>query len=149
MRLQFQAAILLLSTSASHAATLSAADAAKIIRSATHGVLKAKQGQYYNPECREKVPYQAQVIDLNGDGRPEVLTSEESTCLAGRAGVRMELFIQSKTGQWQPQFGFAGSPNILPEKHGGFPDIEIMGPGLCFPVWRWNGQRYALHQGCD
>lgn len=29
---------------------------------------------------------------------------------------------------------------------GNWPDIEIGGPGFCFPVERWNGRQYALHR---
>jgi hypothetical protein len=29
---------------------------------------------------------------------------------------------------------------------GGWPDIEIGGPGFCFPVERWNGKQYVLHR---
>ena len=25
-----------------------------------------------------------------------------------------------------------------------FPDIEIGGPGFCFPIWRWNGEKYEF-----
>ena len=29
---------------------------------------------------------------------------------------------------------------------GGWPDIQMGGPGFCFPVWRWNGSAYALNR---
>jgi hypothetical protein len=38
-------------------------------------------------------------------------------------------------------------PNFLATKGvGGWPDIEMGGPGFCFPVWRWNGKAYALNR---
>lgn len=50
--------------------------------------------------------------------------------------------------QWTPQFGFPGIYTVLATKNKGYPDIEIGGPGNCFPVWRWNGQQYAIHKKC-
>ena len=38
-------------------------------------------------------------------------------------------------------------PDFLATKGvGGWPDIEMGGPGFCFPVWRWNGKAYALNR---
>jgi hypothetical protein len=28
----------------------------------------------------------------------------------------------------------------------GWPDLEVGGPGFCFPVQRWNGRAYAQHR---
>ena len=38
-----------------------------------------------------------------------------------------------------------GIPMFL-DQHGaeGYPDIEVGGPGTCFPVERWNGKSYRL-----
>ena len=47
-----------------------------------------------------------------------------------------------------PQFGFPGEYKVLATRHRGYPDIEIPGPGTCFPVWRWNGSAYAIHKRC-
>jgi hypothetical protein len=64
------------------------------------------------------------------------------------AGVQLDLLIKGKDGKWASQFGFPGMYTILETKNLGFPDIEIGGPGTCFPVWRWNGKSYALHKKC-
>ena len=40
-----------------------------------------------------------------------------------------------------------GIPGFLPERSvGGWPDIEVGGPGFCFPVIRWNGEEYRFHR---
>jgi hypothetical protein len=98
-------------------------------------------------DCNTTVDYDAEVIDLNGDGQPEVFTRLHSACY-GMAGVNMDLYVKDKDGQWKPQFGFPGDYNILKTKNLGFPDIEVGGPGDCFPVWRWNGSSYAIKKKC-
>lgn len=120
----------------------------KIIAEATGGGLKSAKGKYFEPSCNESVDYDAEVIDLNGDGQPEVFTQVHGTCLGGMAGVSMNLYIKNKQGQWKPQFGFPGMYSVLKTKHKGFPEIEIGGPGNCFPVWRWNGREYDIHKKC-
>jgi hypothetical protein len=89
----------------------------------------------------------AEAIDLNGDGQLEVMTQEFGSCF-GRAGSQMNLYIKDKGGKWQPQFGFPGSPKVLTAKSHGFPDVEVLGPGTCFPVWRYNGKQYDIAKRC-
>ncbi len=124
------------------------ADQDRIVAEATGGQLKATKGQYFDKDCNAALDYEAEVVDLNGDGQPEVFTSVQGTCLGGMTGVHMNLYIKNKNGQWQPQFGFPGIYTVLKTRNKGYPDIEIGGPGNCFPVWRWNGKAYALHKKC-
>jgi hypothetical protein len=38
-------------------------------------------------------------------------------------------------------------PDFLATKGtGGWPDIQLGGPGFCFAVMRWNGKGYALNR---
>jgi hypothetical protein len=122
---------------------------AKVISDATGGRLKATKGRYFDKSCNESVDYDAEVIDLNGDGQPEVFTNLYGTCVGGSAGVHMDLYIKNKSGQWKAQFGFPGQHNVLNTKSKGFPDIEIGGPGTCFPIWRWNGEQYDAYKRCQ
>ena len=125
-----------------------AASDATIIAEATGGRFKAAKGKYFEKACNERLDYEAEVVDLNGDGQPEVFTSVQGTCMGGMAGVHMNLYIRGADGRWQPQFGFPGIYNVLKTRNKGFPDIEIGGPGNCFPVWRWNGSAYAIYRKC-
>lgn len=120
----------------------------QIIQAVTHGKLKGLKGQYFSKLCGEMIEYEAEVIDLNNDGQLEVFTLESGTCLGGRAGVLLNLYVKDASGQWRTQFDFPGFYKILKTKNKGYPDIEIGGPGLCFPVWRWDGQKYQLHKKC-
>lgn len=121
---------------------------AQVIAQATGGRMKAKSGTYFEKDCNEKTDYGADVVDLNGDGQPEVFVNVSGTCMGGRAGVHLSLYIKNPAGQWKQQFGFPGMYNILKTKSQGYPDIEIGGPGTCFPVWRWNGRQYDLLKKC-
>lgn len=137
---------LLLAPSIQAAPAANAAADAKVIAEATGGQFKATKGKYFEKACNQSLDYEAEVVDLNGDGQPEVFTSVHGTCMGGGAGVHMNLFIKGSNGRWKPQFGFPGMYTILKTKNKGYSDIEIGGPGFCFPVWRWNGREYDLHR---
>lgn len=121
----------------------------KIVAEATNGVLKAQKGKFYEPSCNEQVDYDTQIVDLNHDGSPEVFTNVYGSCLGGNTGVQVNLYIKNGLGKWVPQFGFPGTYTLLSTKNKGLPDIEIGGPGNCFPIWRWNGSEYYLYKKCN
>lgn len=95
----------------------------------------------YTPGAIERV------ADLNGDGRPEVQLSEGSTFCHGMTGMGYSLVSRQADGSWRLMAAGTGIPTFL-ETRGvdGWPDIEVGGPGFCFPVLRWNGREYALQR---
>lgn len=109
--------------------------------------LTERNGQWLDA-CDRPTEPQVDVMDLNGDGKPEVFVSVSGTCY-GNTGVNLSLLIQDKQGRWQDNFGFPGVYRLLGTRHRGYPDIEIGGPGFCFPVWRWNGSRYNIFKRCE
>jgi hypothetical protein len=87
------------------------------------------------------------VADLNGDGRPEAFVSEGSTFCFGSTEVGYALVSKQADGSWKLITGGPGIPTPLATKGtGGWPDLEIGGPGFCFPVERWNGREYQLNR---
>lgn len=94
--------------------------------------------------------------DLNGDVRPDAVVTEGSSFCYGNVGVSYSVVSKQKSGKWKLMAQGTGMPTFL-ETRGkdGWPDIEIGGPGFCFPVERWNGKAYKLsrHQyegkACD
>jgi hypothetical protein len=99
--------------------------------------------------CGKPVEPKVDVVDLNGDGQPEVFVQVMDSMCYGMAGGELFLFIKDKHGHWRSNLGFsAGGYKLLSTKNKGYPDIEIGGPGFCFPVWRWNGRAYAIHKRC-
>ena len=121
---------------------------ARIVAEATGGWLTSTKGAVFEAACNETLDYEAEVVDLNRDGQPEVFTLIHGFCLGGAAEVQVNLLIKGADGRWHPQFGFPGLYTVLETGNAGFPDIEIGGPGFCFPVWRWDGAAYALHKTC-
>lgn len=87
------------------------------------------------------------VKDLNGDGRPDALITEGSVQCYGPAGVGFYLVSQQRDGQWKLMVSESGSAEFLTSKgRDGWPDIQVGGPGACFPVLRYDGQRYGVHR---
>lgn len=85
--------------------------------------------------------------DLNGDGRPEAVLSEGGTFCYGNTGQGFWLLSQQAGGNWKLLTQSQGMPDFLATKgKDGFPDIQIGGPGFCFPVVRWNGKEYKTHR---
>ncbi len=88
-----------------------------------------------------------EIKDLNGDGRPEaVITASGYECY-GNAGQGFTV-LRAVPGGWKTMAGETGIPTFLKERGAqGYPDIEIGGPGTCFPVERWNGKSYRVIGG--
>ncbi len=83
------------------------------------------------------------VLDANGDGRPEAVITEGGTYCFGNTGAGYSLVSKQADGRWKLIANGTGILTLLPTKGaGGWPDIEIGGPGFCFPVERWNGRKY-------
>lgn len=121
------------------------ADTAAALRAAG---FVSKGGEWLNREgeCEAAVE-PGGVRDLNGDGRPEVVITETGTFCYGNTGQGFYLMQQGPDGAWKTLYQSPGVPEFLAAKgSGGWPDIEIGGPGFCFPVVRFNGSTYVNHR---
>jgi hypothetical protein len=85
--------------------------------------------------------------DFNGDTRPDAIITEGGSYCFGMTGTGYTLVSQQADGSWTILSEGSGIPQLF-ETSGadGWPDIEIGGPGFCFPVHRWNGRTYELHR---
>ena len=85
--------------------------------------------------------------DANGDGLMDALVIEGSTYCFGMAGVGYTLITQNPDGDWHIMDERGGIPEFLSTTGAdGWPDIEVGGPGFCFPVVRWDGSAYTLNR---
>lgn len=88
-----------------------------------------------------------EVRDLNGDGRPEAIISEGSVFCFGASETGYAIVSKQADGSWRQITGGSGIPTPLASKGAnGWFDLEIGGPGFCFPVMRFNGREYALNR---
>jgi hypothetical protein len=87
-----------------------------------------------------------QVADLNGDGRPEAVITEGGLFCYGNTGTGFRLVSRQSNGKWVLLHQSQGIPTILTTRVNGWPEIEVGGPGFCFPVLRWNGKEFANHR---
>lgn len=101
-----------------------------------------------DPGTASYVPGQIeQLADLNGDGLPEAIISEASTYCFGNVGMGFSLVSKQADGVWKLLASGQGIATVLSTRGvGNWPDLEIGGPGFCFPVMRWNGTEYAPHR---
>lgn len=88
-----------------------------------------------------------EVRDINGDGMPDAVLTEGGAMCYGMTGTSFWLVSKQPNGSWRLITNEVGIPTFLPRRAAtGWPDIEIGGPGFCFPVHRWNGKEYALNR---
>jgi hypothetical protein len=85
--------------------------------------------------------------DINGDGRSDAVIVESSSYCFGMTGEGFWLVSKQANGSWKLVTSETGIATFQP-RHAvaGWPDIEIGGPGFCFPVERWNGQKYVVYR---
>lgn len=139
------AAMLLLA--AMLAASVPAAEQATIFKTAGF----AKRGSTWesgNCDGSESESYSPGSIDsyrdLNGDGRPEALVIEGGAICYGTTGMHFWLLSKQVNGGWKLVAEETAMPDFLATKGaGGWPDIQLGGPGFCFRIARWNGSAYV------
>lgn len=110
------------------------------------GFKLSKDGkQFISDDESADYPFDAIVYptDLNKDGAEEIFVVFGNTYTSGMAGSSVTLFIEDKNGVYKSNLGFPGMlPDALTTGSAGYPDLLIGGPGMQFPVWRWNGKGY-------
>lgn len=87
------------------------------------------------------------VADLNGDGQPEAVVTEGGTYCYGMAGTAFVLVSRQASGRWVRMTSGLGMPMVLNTRgKSNWPDVQVGGPGFCFPVLRWDGREYKRHR---
>lgn len=84
--------------------------------------------------------------DLNGDGKNELLLGDQGIGCYGNTGQGYVVLTRGPQG-WKVIDRGPGIPRFLDTRgKDGWRDIEVGGPGFCFPVLRWNGNAYQLNR---
>jgi hypothetical protein len=129
--------------------TLSAADEAAAFKAAGF----TRRGKVWRSDCDDPgtpsyTPGRVEeVADRNGDGQPDVLITEGGSYCYGNTGQGYWLVARQSDGGWLLMTRNTGMPSFLKTTGAqGWPDISVGGPGLCFPVQRWNGREYKLQR---
>ncbi|MBB4102427.1 hypothetical protein [Allorhizobium borbori] len=97
--------------------------------------------------------------DLNADGINELIISSfpaelgnGATGCYGMVGKNMYL-LSSEIGAWRNLTGGLGDNALSFEFHdraaGKMPDIEVTGPGFCFPIHRYSDGEYRSWKVCN
>lgn len=85
--------------------------------------------------------------DINGDGLPDVVITESGTQCHGMTGEGYSLVSKQPDGSWRVLSAGTGMLDFLKGPTvKGWPDIQIGGPGFCFPVHRFNGREYVFNR---
>jgi hypothetical protein len=93
--------------------------------------------------CDKSAELQIEIRDLNGDGRPDALITDEGTECYGNTGTGYVIVTKAADGTWRRLFNSPGIPEFQKTRGvGGWPDVVNGGPGFCFAILRWNGSDY-------
>jgi hypothetical protein len=110
-------------------------------------ILSADKDQPFASDKDSKdYPFAALVMptDINKDGKEEIFISFGNSYTSGNAESSVSLFIKNAAGIYTLNLGFPGTtPDALATSNQGYLDLLIGGPGMEYPVYRWNGKEYA------
>lgn len=93
-------------------------------------------------------PFSTEVypIDLNKDGKEEIIIFYGNTATSGMTGSSSVLFLPSSDGYYKKYWDFpCYDVDILNDKKtDNYPDLVIGGRGFSYPVWKWTGKEYDV-----
>lgn len=106
-----------------------------------------------------RIAYDVQQKDLNSDGINELVVSSfpaelgnGATGCYGMVGKNMYL-LSNESGTWRNLTGGLGdnasSFDFHAREAGEMPDIEVTGPGFCFPIHRYSEGEYRSWKTCN
>jgi hypothetical protein len=120
-----------------------------IIFDSTRFMLSKDGKQFISNNESADYPFDAFVYptDLNKDEKEEIFVLYGNSYTSGMTGSSIIIFIADKNEVYRMNLGFPGTlPDALATVNAGYPDLVIGGPGMEFPVWRWNGKAYDYYK---
>ena len=97
-----------------------------------------------HPACDKSQEAQIEIRDLNGDGRADAVVSDFGDYCYGATEQGFVIVTKEASGAWRKFYSSPGIATFQTTRGaGGWPDVEVGGPGFCHPVARWNGSDYV------
>jgi hypothetical protein len=103
--------------------------------------------------CEEETPTTSfrpgaieEVLDLNGDGRPEAVVTENSMYCHGQEGSWFGIASKEASGSWRQVLETDGVFVALATRANGWREVMAGGPGFTHPVLRYNGKQYVWNR---
>ena len=144
--LYYVATIAFVISGAASAAALKPADEAAAFKAAGFKRVAGAWRACDDPSAGYEPGALESVADLNGDGAPEAIITEGGSFCYGNTGAGYFLVSKQKSG-WKLMSSGPGMLTVLKTRGAGkWPDLEIGGPGFCFPVLRFDGKQYRLQR---
>ena len=94
--------------------------------------------------CDRSTPLGLELRDLDGDGQAEAIVTDGGSECYGSTERGFFLLSRGAYVRWTNLYQSPGIPNFLQSRVNGWPEIEVGGPGFCFPVLQWTGKEYAI-----
>lgn len=96
-------------------------------------------------------PFEAQALDLNGDGKPEYVLTANSECGCGEANCSQWIYRQGQS-RWELILETAGYDLAAnPASHNGYRDVDVASRDNAAIIdhlhYVFNGRRYAQSEG--
>ena len=102
-----------------------------------------KKNLIFGDGCGGPIDFEAKSIDLNGDSIKEIVIQSGNSCTSGAAGTSATIFMKNAASHYSPVISsLPGVARPLKTVTNGFIDVEIIGPGLCAAIWKWDLNKY-------
>jgi hypothetical protein len=107
---------------------------------------QTKDGKLATERCGVAA-HKTDVLDLNADGKAEVMLLLGNACTSGKIGSTIYLFTPEADGKVQRQLGFSTTGYQI-QKRDGTPwaDLLFTGTGDCQPIWTNQNGRYNFER---
>lgn len=122
-----------------------------IVREKNYDVLLAQYADYAQRGTAHRAPsIGIDMMDINGDRRPEIMTYIDSNMACSVRGCRFVLYFQDDAEEWWPLY-FQNAPMVLASQDiiimststNGFRDIAIRHGEFDYTRWVWDLDAYV------
>ena len=87
-----------------------------------------------------------EVLDLNNDGRQEVVVTEGSVACFGNTGSGFQILTKGVGGAWTVIMDETGIFSAQKTRANGWLEVRAGGPGFEHPVFRFDGKQYVRNR---